>query len=287
MSKINISIFASAVRPQLWPDFLKYVKHNSNIEVIFSGNAKGYEEFLSPRFKYIHTSNLKPAQNYAIASCACTGETISWGCDDAEYSNLILETAYDYWKSQDNEKLILSLQTKESGYNLPISQLFDMKQHCFFGNCPDTPLMAPMCLMSRKFFNDLGGIDRRYIAGQYENDIVMRAYSQGAKVEIFGDKECYINIDHMGKSLSIGESKVESDFLNRPFASGYQKDRRTLEESWCRFNVHKLEKLIASGKKQVHQSEVYDISATQLDAFQPYPEEISLVKSEEPCGIWQ
>lgn len=291
----NVSLFCSAVRPKIWKSYINsFLDTSVFCEIVFSGHCKHEEVFpfydiakrMCVNFKYIYTESIKPAQNYHTASQFCTGETISWSCDDAEYPYDVLGKAYKYWKSKNNEKLILSIQTKESGYNLPNGQLFDMKQHCFFGQCPDSPLMAPLALMSRNFFNDLGGIDRRYICGQYENDIIMRAYSQGATVEIFGGADCYIDIDHLGKSLAIGESKVEADFLNRPFAKGYRQDRQILEESWCRFNVHKLEKLIESGKRQVHQSEVYDISPIQLDMFQPYEDTDLLTKSQSNKGIW-
>lgn len=291
MSEIKVSIFASAIRSKMWESCLEsFLSTSVSFEVVFGGTCtkEEVEPFLIkyPFFKYIFTGNIKPSTVYELTRRECKGETVVWFCDDGEVPNDVIGKAYDYWKSKNNEKLILSIQTKESGYNLPEGQLFDMKQHCFFGICPDTPLMAPLAMMSRKFLDELGGIDRRYVCGQYENDIVMRAYSQGATVEIFGGPDCYIDIDHMGKSLAIGESKIESDFLNRPFSKGYQQDRRILEESWCRFNVHKLEDLIKSGKSQVHQSEVYDISPVQLDQFQPYPAEISLTKSEEPKGVW-
>lgn len=291
----SVSLFASANRPKLWPSIFKSLETTTvEWEVVFAGPVKPEDiptELLKlemiGKFTYVETGNTKPSQCYETARRHCLGETVVYIADDAEFPNDVIGKAYNYWKSKGNEKLILSIQTRETGYNLPQGQLFDMKQHCFFGYCPDTPLMAPLGLMSRSFLEELGGIDQRYVCGQYENDIIMRAYTKGATVEIFGDDTCYIDIDHLGKSLLIGESKVEADFLNRPFAKGYRQDRQILEESWCKFNVHKLEELIKSGKAQVHQSEVYDISPIQLDEFQPYPDSIPLDKSVSNKGIWQ
>ena len=83
-----------------------------------------------------------------------------WIADDCEFPNDVIGKAYKYWKEQQNEKLILSIQTKESGYGLPEGQLFDMNLHRFFGGRRTTPLMAPLGLMSRKYLDELGGIDQ-------------------------------------------------------------------------------------------------------------------------------
>lgn len=287
---VAVSLFASAVRPQLWPAFFKSLEGTSvEYEVVFAGNAifaLGYfdanpqvGEFrqINELLTYIQTENIKPSQCYHITSQHCTGETISWSCDDAEAVNDIYGKAYKYWKSCNNEKLILSLQTKESGYGTPTTKLFDMKQHTFYSLMPDTPLMAPMGLMSRKFFNDLGGYDRRYVAGQAENDLVMRAYQNGATVEIFGDESTYIDIDHLGKSIAIGESTDEESFRERPFAKGYSIDRQVLETSWTTFNEKDAFLSLQAGERPFS---LRRVSPVQLDQFQPYEDKDILIKSQ-------
>lgn len=265
MENPKVSLFASAVRPKIWESFLKSLEGTSvPYEVIFAGNATGfYKEFpylLNYKFKYISTENIKPSQCYEIARRACTGETVVWVADDCEFPNNVIGKAYDYWKSRNNERLILSIQTKESGYNLPQGALFNMNLHRFFGGRLNSPLMAPLGMMSRAFLDYLGGIDRRYVCGQYENDFVMRAYAVGGSVEIFGGEDCFIDIDHLGKSYLIGESKTENDFLRRPFAKGYNIDRQVLEGSW------------ALGAKTV--------SAVQLDEFEPFEDKNIRIKSQ-------
>lgn len=230
---MDVSIFASAVRPKLWPALFNSLDGTlCEYEVVFAGNVQPTIDSLNPKLNWIQTGNTKPAQCYEVARRSCTGEVVVWFADDAEAPNNVIDKAYIYWSEQKNEKLILSIQTKESGYNLPVGQLFDMNVHRFYAGCNQFPLMAPLALMSRKFLNDLGGFDRRYVCGQYENDVVMRAYLAGGSVEIFGGPDCYIDLDHLGKSLAIGESKVEADFLNRPFAKGYGIDREVLQSSW-------------------------------------------------------
>ena len=263
--KPKISLFASSVRSELYESFFNSLKSTTvEYEVIFAGPKYPSSSFPFSKnflyFKYIDTKNIKPAQCYEIARINCSGITVVWVADDCEFPNDVLGKAYNYWKSQNNEKLILSIQTKESGYNLPQGALFNMNNHRFFGGRMNTPLMAPLGMMSREFLEELGGIDRRYICGQYENDIVMRAYQNGGKVEIFGGSDCYIDIDHLGKSYLIGESKTENDFLKRPFAKGYHSDRKVLEGSWA-----------LDGKT---------VSGTQLDKFEPYEDTDILTKSQ-------
>ena len=132
-----------------------------------------------------------------------------------------------------------------------------------------------------------GGLqsDRRYICGQYENSICMLAYQHGAKVEIFGGPDCYIDIDHLGKSIAIGECTNDDDFRQRPFASGYQEDRSILEKICCKLDNEKLKNIYATGRRQIYASEVMDIGFN--GDFQPYPVDISLSKSEEPKGKWE
>jgi hypothetical protein len=90
----------------------------------------------------------------------------------------------------------------------------------------------------------------------------MRAYADGGTVEIFGDKESYIEIDHWNKSKLCNEG----NFLKRPFAQGYQKDREVLESSWT-----------INGK----------VTMVRNDKFEPFTKQDLLTKSQSNKGIWE
>lgn len=256
--KVDVSLIASACRPKIWVPLFKSLEGTSvEWEVVFAGPTS-YADIpveLIPlitngKFRYIETANIKPAQCYEVARRAAVGETIVWMADDCEFEGDVIGKAHKYWKSKENEKLILSIQTKESGYLSDESVLYDMNEHRFYGGFDkNAPLMAPLCLMSRKFLNDLGGIDRRFICGQYENFGVMMAYERGAIVEIFGDKDCCINIDHWKKSREMGESVSKEDFLNRPFSKGYTLDRIVLEECWTKLDPVKMFLRLEAGER--------------------------------------
>ena len=275
--EIKVSLIASSVRPKLYESFFKSLEGTSvEYEVVFAGNLEkdkirsisgwigaSLSRGNQPNYQYIITKNIKPAQCYEIARRHAEGELIHWTADDAEYKGDILGHAYRYWKKQNNEKLILSLQTRE--FYLGGGDGFcDMHNHSFIGGDPKTPLMAPLGMISRKYFEKLGGFDRRFLCGQQENLCVMMVYADGGMVEVFGNKTAYIEIDHVRKSIESGESKRKDDFFNRPFARGYKHDRQILE-SICK----------------------YKDGVITVESFEPFEEKDLLTKSQSYKGQWE
>jgi hypothetical protein len=280
---IKISIIASSVRPQLYEAFFKSLEGTSvEYEVVFVGNniefiteiiltgtydLNPWKSTRYPKLNYIKTNNIKPAQCYEIARRHATGETIVWAADDCEFPNDVIGKAYKYWKEKNNKKLILSIQTREYYLTKPEDHkqgLTNMDWHVLHGK--GTPLMAPLAMISREYLQELGGFDRRYTCGQYENDVVMNAYADGAKVEVFGGKDCFIDIDHLGKFEKVSGKKGFKEHNKRPFASGYPHDRKILEGSWIRNGI---------------------VQKDRLDAFEPYKDTDLLTKSQSHKGIWQ
>lgn len=277
---MSVSLIASSVRPQLYESFFDSLKDCSvDYEVVFAGNIgqneREYKPILPnsekemlkfmkhPELKYYCTENIKPAQCYEIARRKATKEVIVWVADDCEFKGDILGKAYNYWKAQNNKKLMLSLQTRE--FYLDSGDGFcDMTKHAFHGGNPKTPLMAPIAMISREYLEELGGFDRRYLCGQYENQVVMQAYADGAVVEVFGDKTSYVEIDHIKKSIRCGESKKTEDFFNRPFAKGYIHDRKILE-SVCAYEGNRI----------------------KIRSFEPYEDKDLFTKSQSYKGHWE
>ena len=233
-----VSIFASAIRPRLWKDFFESLKSTSvPYEVVFAGpidianTTVPYLAIKGSNFKYIKTENIKCAQCYEIARRHCKGETISWIADDCEFSEDLYGKAYTFWKSLKNDTVALSIQVIEDGYK------YNLKDHAFVGFDRSTPMMAPVCLMSRKVMDDLGGFDRRMVAGQYENSAIMDLYEADGCVIPFTEGQCII--DHQKK-----HGKEHS------FRAGYTKDREVLEYIWG-----KRGELLYTGK--AHKKEPY------------------------------
>ena len=252
---IKVSLFASSVRPELYPAFFKALEGTTvPYEVVFAGHTTKEEiekSFTSLNFKYIHTARIKPAQCYEIARRACQGEVVIWCADDCLFSDDVVGKAYDFWKNCNDSKVILSMITKER-YDQNYF-LTDLDAHTLRGK--GTPLMAPIAMMSQEYLERLGGADRRYICGQYENDIVMRIYQDGGTLIQF--KDCPLVIDHF---VGHGGVTTEEGYA-RPFAQGYPNDRHVLETSWI--------------------DDIYlRVSKTRLDAFEPYEDKDILTKSQ-------
>jgi len=258
---VKVSLIAASVREPLYQKFFDSLDDEQiNCETIFSGHV--FPKLTWHNLNYVPTPRIKPAQCYEIARRYAVGETIVWCADDCEFKGGILTKAYNYWKSQNNEKLVLSLQTRE--YYLDKGDGFcDMNNHRFIGGKQSTTLMAPLAMISRKYLDQIGGFDRRFLCGQYENLTVCQVYADGGKVEIFGDKESYIEIDHINKSIACGESAGRRDFANRPFARGYSHDRKILEES-----------VFISGDQ------------IRIKKFEPYIEKNLLSESQSHKGEW-
>lgn len=277
---MKLSLFASAVRPHLWPKLIASLKGNKYpYEIVFTGfiDQELYEPFMqeNPEFRYIQTEDIKPAQCYEVARRACTGELVMWIADDCEFSEGFVDKVVDYWYSLNNPKAIISCKTNENENNET------MLNHRFFGRNQNTPLMAPLGVMNREYLNQLGGFDRRYICGQYENSGVMMALADGGKVYLY-EGVC-VNIDHKNKHGS------ETNFWN-----GYNEDREQLENSWCiggyKPNPEKL--LILPTKPgdpmpywffPINNTEV---TLVRNDKHEPYEDRNLLTKSQLPRGQW-
>jgi len=263
--EMKVSLIASSIRYELYKDFMESLENTSvDYEVIFAGNRLPRLQDVNIKLTYIETKNIKPCQCYEIARREANGECVMWVADDCEFVGDIVGKAYKYWKEQNNKKLILSLQTKEY-YMTDKVGMTNMKLHTFVGGRRDTPLMAPLALMSREYLQELGGFDNKYICGQYENQCVIMAMMNGGKVEIFGDKTTYIDIDHIGKFERITGKKGDAEHRKRPFASGYSHDRKVLE-SYCKINDGKI-----------------DI----VGEFNPYYDKDILTKSQSFNGEWK
>jgi hypothetical protein len=250
-------------------------------EVVFAGDLDKFvlRPYLAKysKLRYIHTGKIKPAQCYQIAFMEAKGELILWACDDAEFDPYLLDRAYTYWKSLKNTKAILSLQTNEN------SRKAGLYIHTLLGWNVNTSLMAPIALLDREYMKSLGGFDRRYISGQWENDAVKRITIDGGKVYPFTEAE--VRIDHI----------IKHNTENNPFWSAYGHDRKVLEDTWIEGGYKPESPIInmpgeyaKNGKPFKfkvldNRKELYEPTLP----FEPYIEEDILTKNQGPSGIWE
>lgn len=212
-----MSFIASSVRPHLWAACFESLAGNSMpFEVIFAGNVdeETVKPFLVkyPFFRYIRTGNIKPAQCYEATRRAAQGEYTIWIADDCEFSKEFVKEVSSAANALPNNS-ILSVKTNENGLHN------NLDDHRFFERNRNTPLMAPLGVINTELLNQMGGFDYRYICGQYENDVSMRIWAMGGKVVKFED--ACVTIDHIKKHGA-----------STKFWSGYDHDRKVLEDTW-------------------------------------------------------
>lgn len=209
-------------------------------------------DFDHPNLEF-YKSNVKPAQCAEAARRKCTGDIISWTADDAEYPEGILDDIAKLLENED-EKTLVASSTIENGH------LCTWDSFTLF-NDPKTPVMAPFGFMYKDFADELGGFDRRYIGGQYENDFLLRFYRQYGRMVGYADKP--IIVDHYNK-----HTNHHSDFSNF-----YKHGREVLENTWR-----------AGGYSQsMEGAQLLAFPSTQ---FQPFTNYRILEVTQGPQGLW-
>ena len=282
MSNIQVSLCASANRPVLqngfknWERFLESLKqHEINYEVIFVGNVKpNFEASKYPEFKHIYAT-VKPAQCYEIAFREAQGECIHWTADDACYGNNQtkcnnpLDLAYRKYKEVEKQynndrKTVIAMNPCEDG-GYPQAEF-----HRFFGGWKHTPMMAPFNLINRDYFvNTLGGYDADFVSGQSENDVVMRVFEDGGRVELCLEARFYVN--HRQVHPRRGGKE------DNKFRQWYNTDRKVLEDCWIPAGYGNYEK----DNKNV------EISKTRLRPVKRFEDkDIRTVTQGIYKGIW-
>ena len=207
----KIGIVASAHRPQIWMSLYKSIGDNDvEFELVFVGpNPPDYE--LPKNFRFIK-SLVKPTQCFEIGVRNTTADLVMLIVDDCEFQgSRPLDRLYETYKSYNNHKILVSCRYMMDGEDL------SHFAHHFDSFDPSSPVMPLAPLMSRKFYRDIGGIDRNFKAIFGELDIAMRVYALGGRVVM---SDVYLNED---KSKRAGSSLC-TEF--------WSHDRTLLESLW-------------------------------------------------------
>lgn len=282
----KISLCASANRIRWWPRLIESLRGNKYpFEVVFAGNIEpDFDMARYPELKWIYTT-VKPAQAYQIAFWNATGELIGWTADDATYddfSPVALDIAYDAWSKLDaqygnDRKSALAMNPCEDG-GWP-----QLKFHKLFGGWEETPSMAPFGILDREYFvNKLGGYDKHFVSGQSENDVIMRVYEDGGRLEICMDAKLYVHHSEVHPKRHNGKSFT-------PFRYDYNKDRERLENCWIKGGYGFYEKLnsFRNNNPDSRKEVVANISKTRILPFEPFEKnDTYLTASQGEKGQW-
>lgn len=290
MSEPVISICASANRIKWWPRFLDSLKSTKTpYEVIFCGNVMpDFDLSHYPELTFIHAV-VKPSQCYQIAFWAAKGKLIHWTADDSSYSKNDtgcdngLDIAYAKWQEIEKQngndgKTIIAMNPCEDG-GYPQKEF-----HRLYGGWTETPIMAPLALVPRKYLCDEGqGYDKYFVSGQAENDICMRCFEDGGRVEMALDAKLYIHHRQCHpRDPSTGKEKNH-------FRAWYPKDRQRLEDCWIVGGYGFYEKLNAfrNNSPETRKEVVARISSKRLCPVVPFentPDVCTVTQGEK--GQW-
>lgn len=236
-----ISVVAAAVRPQFWMELYDSLTCANQVpfELVFCGNKRPDFE-LPENFHFIY-SEVKPAQCWEIASRHAIGEYIMHIADDFLYSEGTLNWLYFWARRLKDRRVIVSCRYKNNG-------IIQDEALCFNTSNPDSPIALNHGLMRRDTWEEIGGIDRRFISLYWDLDIFMRIYKIGGFPFISPN--------------SIAEERSGNDLLG-----GYLPiDRELLDSFW----------ITADGS----------YSETRLAPVEPFDDKDIITVSQGNKGEW-
>jgi len=160
----KIDIFCSSNRPQLWPLFCRAInRNNTKYKLIVVGPIE--PDFILPEHVTFIYSTVKPAQCFHVASTHCHEKYILGIADDVYFYSRALDYMVDsfYYVYHPNKAIVSAYYTKHG-------------MHMYHN--PDAPVMPFGNLMTKEFWDEIGGIDRNFVGMYWDADIAMRAKHQ-------------------------------------------------------------------------------------------------------------
>jgi hypothetical protein len=172
---IDVSIVATAHRPENWLEVYKSIVANLNFELVFVGPNIPTQD-LPSNFRFI-LSRVKPAQCVEIAIRHAQGKYIVIFADDLIFDEpYALDKLVQSWKEKGNNFAIASCRYRLNG----VIQS-DSTMRFIYGD-DSSPVVPLAGLMLRDSLLKIGGVDRRFIGVMYDLDLAMRFYANGGFV---------------------------------------------------------------------------------------------------------
>ncbi len=239
-----VSIFASASRPENWQKVVESIVTNLDYEIVFCG-PKPPKNHLAENFTFIK-SKAKPVQCFEIAFRSCVGKyAMSWADDCILGEPYAIDKLVEKFEENVHPFNIVSLRYSQDSVVQPTMV------HRYDVSDVNSPIMPCAGLFLRESLIELGGIDSRFIAVNWDLDLAMRFYEKKGKV-LFTDN--HINeVSEMRRG-----SKLWFQF--------HQSDRALLDSLW-KFHG--------------------EICEVRKDSVRKFPEQISNTRSVNPRGKWR
>ena len=164
MSKPVFSVCFSAIRNNLYKPFYDSLSKNTTVpfEVIFVGDNPPTEP-MPDNFKYIY-SKVKPAQCTEIAVRAATGDFILPFSDDEVFSHNFLNRLHNYVNRLDTSKVFIT-------FRYAFQDKLNDEQLVFDPDIKTSTVLGVAGCFRRDIWNELGGLDNRWIACYSDMDM--------------------------------------------------------------------------------------------------------------------
>lgn len=176
MSNIQVSIFGSWARPHDWSKTIENIRlaaQHTSYEIVVAGPNKPAFE-LPKNMTFIHVDPDRGAAHCAqIAERQCVGETIMLLGDDCRFAPNSLDNAYTKYRMVNDYKCMIHFRWGTG----PENDITDAHPYLF--ETPDPKIRYGFVLMSKKFFDEVGGYDKRFTFGPHDAEMQLRAYSKG------------------------------------------------------------------------------------------------------------
>jgi len=266
-NKPVLSLYGSAAFPKKWMELYESLTKNNDIsfEIVFSG-PRSPKFALPDNFKFIG-SKVKPAQCCEIAARNSVGEFLVGSMsDDVELTPHALDKLYEKYTIYNDTNVITStLQAKldRAGDMHPV----DDEYYRYWWDKPDSPPMPILSLMARSKYEELGGIDSRFIALCGDRDVIMRFYAQGGRVEYCEDVFL--------AEKPFASKKLKKQRLTKLFGMKY--DMKMLDSLWVTDRFEVTEEYMKENRMMAC---IGRISEKRLDTFIPFNNKDIQIRSQ-------
>lgn len=183
---IDVTLYATAYRPENWMEVYEGIgKNELNWDMIFVGPNPPVCE-MPDNFKFIQTL-VKPAQCVEIAARAAVGELIMNLTDDVLFRTPHpLDKLCQEYREQNSKKIMVTPRFMLHGVDCMV-EYAPSDPHRYWCDDPTSPRLGICCLMSRRKYMELGGVDRKFIAVNWDHDIQMRLQAEGGELIVSRD----------------------------------------------------------------------------------------------------
>jgi hypothetical protein len=269
-----LSIFGSGIRINSWEIlYNSLTKSSVPFELIIVGD-KVPTFSLPDNFHYIY-SKVKPAQCAEIAARYTTGELIMNVADDLVFSDSALNEMCNLYEKNYSQNLIVSNRLKRGNV------IYGDEMHKFLDIVDGSPLIPMSTLMSKKLWNTLGGIDRRFTALFWDLDIAMRTLEIGGEI-LFANNSFTEEVFDRHSIIS----RIKNRIIKTQAQPGlYQEygisiDRPLLDSFWVSNNKEDKKDIYAVNDENI------SVLKRRKEQFLPFKDNHLLTISQKPSGRW-